>query len=273
MKDKIVLITGSTDGIGKQTAIELAKMGARVLIHGRNEARGKATLVEIARRTGNKNIELYLADFSSLEQVRNMAAEIITHQDRLDVLVNNAGVYMKQRKMSADNFEMTFAVNHLAPFLLTNLLLDLLKASAPSRIITVSSRAHESGEFDLNNLQGEKRYHGHNAYAISKTANILFTLELAERLGSSGVTANCLNPGTIGTKMLRSGWGISGNSLEEGAETPVYLASSQEVESINGKYFSKKYIVPPTPLAQDKELRKEFWKVSEILSGLEDAGR
>ena len=268
MKDKVILITGATDGIGRQTALELARLGARVLVHGRSEARCRAVVDEIRQRTGNERVEYFVADFASLRQVREMAAQVKAKHDRLHVLINNAGIFLRERRLTEDGLETTFAVNHLAHFVLTHLLLDLLKASAPARIINVSSNTHQSAKVDFGNLQGEKRYDGYAAYALSKLGNVLFTYELAERLKGTGVTVNCLHPGVIATKMLRVGWGGGGGRLEEGAETPVYLASSPEVENVTGKYFVRKRETPSSPASRDEKLRKEFWEVSERLAGI-----
>jgi len=265
MRDKVILITGATDDIGRQTALELARLGARVLVHGRSEARCRAVVDEIRRRTGNENLEYFVADFASLRQVREMAAKVKARHDRLHVLINNAGIFLRERRLTEDGLETTFAVNHLAHFVLTRLLLDLLKASAPARIVVVSSSTHQSAKVDFGNLQGEKRYDGYAAYAQTKLGNVLFTYELAERLKGTGVTANCLHPGVIATKMLRTGWGGGGRGLEEGAETPVYLASSPEVEDVTGKYFVRKQERSSSSASRDEKLRKEFWKASEGL--------
>ncbi len=269
MNARTVLVTGATDGIGKQTAIELARQGYRVLIHGRDKARGSKALDEINRDNCNENLVLYLADFSSFSDVKRMADEIKREQSDLYVLINNAGTFSKEKLLSKDGFEMTFAVNHLAPFLLTLLLLDLLKASAPARIINVSSNAHRNfSEIDFGNLQAERTYDGFTAYGLSKLGNILFTNELAERLKGSDVTVNSLHPGVISTKMQRASYNLDGAGVEEGAQTPVYLATSPEVEGITGKYFSHMVEKPTSDLAQDKELQKKFWKISEeLLSG------
>ena len=198
-----------------------------------------------------------------------MAGEIHERYDHLHVLINNAGVSMTERVLTEDGMEMTFAVNYLAPFLLTHLLLDLLKKSAPSRIITVSSKAHMRTTLDFDNLQGEKSFNGSHAYALSKLGNILFTFELAGRLSGSGVTANCLHPGVIDTKMMRQGFSYPhGADVEKGAETPVYLATSPDVASMTGQYFEDKRPAPTSPLSHDIPLRKKFWAVSEQLCGI-----
>jgi len=269
MKDKIVLITGSTDGIGRQTALELACRGAHVILHGRNPERGKAAQEAIGAASGNPQVDLLLADLSSQRQIRHLADEIHEGYDHLDVLINNAGVNTTERTLTEDGLEMTFAVNYLAPFLLTYLLLDLLKKSAPSRIITVSSKAHMRTTLDFDNLQSEKNFNGSHAYALSKLGNILFTFELAGQLSGSGVTVNCLHPGVIDTKMMRLGFSYPhGADVEKGAETPVYLATSPEVANVTGQYFEDKRPAPTSPLSHDIALRKKFWAVSEQLCGI-----
>lgn len=269
MDGKIVLITGSTDGIGKQTALELSRLGATVLLHGRNQERGLNALYEIRSQTGHENNDLFIADLSSLTQVRLLAHEVQRKYDRLDILINNAGVFMNKRVLTEDGFETTLAVNHLSHFLLTMLLLDILKKSAPSRIINVSSIAQRNANLEFDNLQGENRFGGYEAYALSKLANILFTNELAERLQRTNVTVNSLHPGVITTKLLSAGFNMKGSSLEEGAATSVYLASSPEVDGITGKYFIDKHESAPSKLADDSELRKAFWEISEKLAGIE----
>lgn len=266
MSEKTVLVTGSTDGIGRQTALELAEMGATVLLHGRDDEKGRAVLADIARRTGNNRLDFFRADLASFREIRQLAAAVLGKYPRLDVLINNAGVYEPHRRLSADGIEMTLAVNHLAPFLLTGLLLPLLKKSAPARIIIVSSMAHASS-VDFDNLQGEKGYSGYQAYATSKLCNILFTFELAERLAGSGVTANCLHPGVINTKLLQAGWGMGGAPPEEGARTPVYLASAPELQHVSGKYFRDMRVARPAAVAYDREARRKCWEISEQLTG------
>jgi NAD(P)-dependent dehydrogenase (short-subunit alcohol dehydrogenase family) len=268
MKNKTILVTGSTDGIGKQTALDLARTGATVILHGRSIDRCKAAQAEIQRLTGNADVQFVTADLALLADVRRLAETVKEKFPQLNVLINNAGVFMNERKLTMDGFEMTFAVNHLAPFLLTHLLLDVLKANAPARIVTVSSMAHQRGGVDFKNLQAEKRFDGYAAYSLSKLANVLFTVELAERLNGTSITANSLHPGVITTKLLAAGFNMSGASLAEGAETSVYLATSLEVDGVTGKYFVKKKISSPSPLSHDEKLLKEFWTVSEKLCGL-----
>ncbi len=273
MPDKIILITGATDGIGQQTTLELARLGATVLVHGRSAERGQQTLqmirTTVGAAAGNPRLDFFQADLSAQAQVRRLAAEVLAKYSRLDVLINNAGVYQPRREVTVDGLEMTFAVNHLAPFLLTHLLLDRLKQSAPARIITVSSGLHLRGLVDFNNLQGDKYYHGNQAYNLSKLGNVLFTVELAERLKGSRVTANCLHPGMIDTKMLHAAFGRArGDSVAMGAATPVYLATAPEVENLSGLYFERKHPVPPSPQAQDLDVRRRFWEMSARLTGL-----
>ena len=268
MQDKTILVTGSTDGIGKQTALELARMGAQVLVHGRSQDRAEAAVAEIRRATANERVEPVVADFASLRQVREMAAEILGEYERLDVLVHNAGVFMTERQMSKDGIEMTLAVNHVAPFLLTHLLLDLVKRSAPARIITVSSTTHQNAQINFDKLHGHGPFSGHEAYAMSKLANVLFAFELADRLAGAQVTSNALHPGVINTKLLRTGYGAQGADLEAGAATPVYLASSPDVATVTGQYFARQRPATPSPLAHDRELRQAVWQASERLAGI-----
>ena len=268
MDNKTVLVTGATDGVGRQTALELARMGARVLVHGRNKEKGARVLDELNRETCNENLSLYLANFSSLADVRRMADEIKREQSELQIIVNNAGNFYKEKQVSRDGYEMTFAVNFLAPFLLTNLLLDLIKASAPARIVHVASSAHHNAPLplDWDNLQGEKSYNGFDAYAISKLAVVCFSNELAGKLEGSRVTSNSLHPGVIDTKLLRKSYEMQGSSVEEGAQTSVYLASAPEVENVSGKYFSHMKERSISEPAADKENWARFWKLAEELT-------
>jgi retinol dehydrogenase 14 len=265
LQGKTVLITGATDGIGKATAQELAAMGARILLHGRNLEKAQTVQQDIKIATENPKIDILMADLQSMAAVRKLAADVQQTTDQLDVLINNAGVYMQEKVLTPDGYEMTFAVNHLAVFLLTNLLLDLLKKSAPSRIITVSSVAHGSARLDFDNLNAEKKFHGWGAYCVSKLGTLLFTFELACRLEGTEVTANALHPGTINTRMLAQ-LGLDGKPVERGAETPIYLATSPEVASISGKYFSRKRVAQPSDMALDEDLQKKFWKISATMT-------
>ena len=269
VQGRTVMVTGATDGIGLETARELARRGARLLLHGRDEGRAAAARRDIRSSTGNDDVEIVLADYTSLDQVRGLAGDVHGLTDRLHVLVDNAGVYQERRHLTADGCETTFQVNHLAPFLLTNLLLDLLLAAAPSRVVVVSSGAHQRAAVDLRDLQGERRYDGHSAYGLSKLGNLLFTYELARRLEGSGVTVNALHPGVVSTKLLRAGFRSSGGaSPSEGARTAVYLASSPDVAGVTGGYYVNERPATSSAASYDRELQAAFWAISEELSGL-----
>jgi len=263
MHETTMLVSGATDGIGLQTALELARGGAQVLLHGRNQQRGQQAMRFILDAVPGVRLSYYPADFASLRQVRQLADDIRQDHQRLQVLVNNAGTFSKARVLTEDGYELTFAVNHLAPFLLTLLLLDLLKASAPARIVMVASNAHRNlSEVDFDNLQGERTYDGYQAYALSKLGNILFSHALARRLQGSAVSANSLHPGVIDTKLLRMSYNTTGSSLEEGAQTSVYLAASQQAEGVSGRFFSRMAEKSPSDLAQDVDLQERFWDLS-----------
>jgi len=262
MQNKTILITGSTDGIGKQSAIELAQVGSRIIIHGRNAEKCELTVKKIISLTGNLKIDYVVCDLSSLIEVKKMAESIKTQYEKLDILINNAGLYENEKIFTLDGYESTFGVNHLAHFLLTILILDRLKSSAPSRIINVSSIAHSNCDFDLENLNSEKYFNNYNAYAISKAANILFTYKLAEDLKETDVTVNSLHPGVITTKLLRKGFNMQGASLEEGASTSVYLTSSPEVGGVTGKYFINSKESNSAPFTYDAELQGKLRDVS-----------
>lgn len=267
---KRVLITGATDGIGKQTAIDLVRQGHHVIVHGRSESKCLHTIEEIRHLVPSAVLDYCTGDLSSMASVRSLAENILHRFDPLHVLINNAGVYMKERVLTVDGFEMTFAVNHLAPFLLTTLLLDRLKTSAPSRIITVSSVAHSRGKIDLENLPAGNVFGGYSSYAASKLANILMTNELAERLTGTNVTANALHPGVIRTKLLITGFGAMNGTetLAEGATTSVFLATDDTVASVSGEYFVKQQRASVAPAGRDKTLQKELWELSERLTAM-----
>lgn len=266
---KTVLVTGATDGIGKQTALELARLGFLVLLHGRSPAKGEKTLAEIRAAAPGARLEYLNADLSVLDEVRRLAGEVLARAPRLDVLLHNAGVSMQERRLTADGLEITFAVNHLAPFLLTHLLIDRLAASAPARVVVVSSTAHTGGRIAFDNLQGERGFSGWQAYCDTKLMNVLFAAELNARLAGTGVTANSLHPGVIATKMLAANFpDLQGASVEEGAQTSVYLAASPEVEGVGGQYFKRCKPAQPSALAQDTDLRRKLWEVTAQLAGL-----
>ena len=262
LKDKIILITGSTEGIGKQTAIDLAAMGATIIVHGRNEEKAQKAWQEVLKHSGGNNVHYTVADLSSLEEIRKMAEDIHLRFPKIDILINNAGVYKNKRELSKDGFEMTFAVNHLAHFLLTGLLMDLIKKSESRRIINVASQAHAS-HLDFGNLQGEKHYEGYDAYSRSKLCNILFTYSLAQNLNGTGVSVNALHPGVIRTKLLRDGWGFGGAPVETGSKTSVYLAVSKDVENTTGAYFINNRISNPAAITHDISVQLQLWRISE----------
>jgi NAD(P)-dependent dehydrogenase (short-subunit alcohol dehydrogenase family) len=282
MNGKICLVTGATNGIGKATAQALAQMGATVVIVGRDAQKAARVTGEIRAASGNQNVDWLLADLSSQQEVRRLAGEFMSKYQHLHVLLNNAGGTFKTRQLSVDGIEMTFALNHLAYFLLTNLLLDTIKASAPARIINVSSDAHSGGKIDFENLQGERSYSSFGPYGNSKLANILFTTELARRLEGTGVTVNALHPGLTSTGFGKNNPGLLmkimgavipliARSPEKGAETSIYLASSPEVQSITGKYYVDCKVTQPAPQAADMVVAKKLWDVSAEMAHLADA--
>lgn len=270
MDGKVILVTGSTDGIGMQTAYSLASKGVKVLLHGRNSSKGEKVLEDIRSTTGNSRLQFFPAELSSAQGIRKLADQIRESHDHLDVLINNAGTFELERKVTGDGLETTFAVNYLAQFRLTNELMDLLKKSKSGRVVNVTSAAHwNASTMDWSHLQGEKNYDGFKAYARSKLAVVLFTYSLARRLEGTGVTANCLHPGVIKTKLLRVGFGdYPGDTLEKGARTSVYLALSQEVEGISGRYFEECKPVQSSPISYNQELQEKLWQISEELTGL-----
>jgi retinol dehydrogenase 12 len=278
LKNKIVLVTGATQGIGKVTALELAKMGADVTIVGRNPQKTAAAAEEICQASGNPSIHYLIGDLSTKSGVETVAQAFRSNHNNLHILVNNAGAVFLHRQESADGIEMTFALNHLAYFYMTYLLLDLIKASAPARIINVSSAAHYSGRINFNDIQLERSFSGWKAYSQSKLANILFTKELSRMLEGTGVTANALHPGFVATNFGRSNGGffdplfklfqVAAITPEKGAETTIFLASSPEVEGMTSLYFAKKRPVRPSPAAVDPQSARKLWEVSLQMLGL-----
>ena len=278
MRGKRVLVTGGTSGIGRATAVAMATMGADVVVTGRNPERGELAVEEIWAESFGGSVELMLADLAVQAEVRRLAEEFMERHDRLDVLVNNAGLVQSTRTETRDGIETTLAVNHLAPFLLTNLLLDLLKSSAPSRVVTVSSEAQRWGRMDFDDLQSKSKYRGFPVYGMTKLANIMFTYELAERLEGTGVTATCMHPGAVNTRFGTNNGGPMTllfrtfkpfmRTPDQGADTVNYLASSWEVEGVSGKYYSDRKWIEPQQIALDPEARRKLWKASEDLTGL-----
>lgn len=275
MKDKICLITGANSGIGFAAAEEIARRGATVVLVCRNLEKANAAAEEMRKRTGSASVEAMAADVSSQSEIRRLAAEFQKKHTTLHMLINNAGIHSRKRVLSVDGIEMTFAVNHLAYFLLTNLLLGTIEASAPARIINVSSEAHRRGKLDFDDLQGEKRYSGFPAYCLSKLCNVLFTKELARRLQGKNVTVNALHPGVVATGIFRDTnpvvkglMKILGLTPERGARTTVYLAASPEVEGVTGKYFVNQKETRSSFLSQDEAAAKKLWEVSARMTGL-----
>ncbi|MDO8988444.1 MAG: SDR family NAD(P)-dependent oxidoreductase [Sideroxyarcus sp.] len=259
---KTILITGSTDGIGLATATELARQGHEVVVHGRNDEKVARACAAIRAAVPGATLHKACADLADLAAVARMARELSTRLRRLDVLINNAGVYMSERKSSHDGFEMTLAVNYVAPFLLTNLLLPLLKKSDAPRVVTVSSTVHSSGRIEFDNLNGELKFNGYHAYSNSKLADALFANELARR--EPWLTSNSLHPGVIGTKLLRLAFSGQGDAVDSGARTSVYLATSPEVDKVTGKYFDNCVAVPPAAQVLDQELARRLWEWTEV---------
>lgn len=273
--EKTVLVTGANAGIGRATATELARMGMRVLMACRSAERGAEAQAAVVAEIPGASTELLIADLSSGEGVRSLAAQTLQHTDRLDVLVNNAGVFTRDYLSTDDGLETQFAVNHLAPFLLTHLLRDLLVKSAPARVVTVSSEAHKRGQIRWDDLQGEQEYSGLRAYSQSKLANLLFNRELARRLGGTGVTANAVHPGVIGTRLLFTGFGPLKllrpflKTPDRGARTSVFLASAPAVERLTGLYFIDLEPARPSPAARDDGAARRLWRISAELTGMD----
>jgi len=278
MRDKICLVTGATSGIGAATALGLAKLGATVLIVGRNVHKCSREVRKIQNEATNKSVAFLLADLSVQKDIRRVAEEFKQRYERLDVLVNNAGGYFHVRQLSEDGLEMTFALNHLAYFLLTHLLMPSLLASVSARVINVASQDHRSGQIDFDDLMAEKHYDRRKAYEQSKLANILFTYELARRSGAAGPTANTLCPGLVRTNLgANNGWlrkkvlnliGRGRMTAAEGADTPIYLASSPEVEGITGRYFIRRKETRSSDASHDRQVAERPWRASDALTNL-----
>jgi retinol dehydrogenase 14 len=275
MAGKTVLVTGGTSGIGRATAMGLAAMGARLGITGRDRGRTQEAAAEIRAASGGQ-VDVFVADLSSQSQVRHLADEVLQACPRIDVLVNNVGGYWNTRHVTADGLERTFALNHLAPFLLTNLLLDRLTQSAPARVVTVASNAHTTGRIDFDDLQGERSYSGSRAYSQSKLGNVLFTYELARRLAASAVTANALHPGVVRTSFGAEDPGVVQRlfvpfvrpflkTTEQGAATSIHLASSPDLEQVSGRYFANSKPKRSSKASYDEAAAARLWQVSAEL--------
>lgn len=276
MREKICLVTGATSGIGKVTALRLAQQGATVVLVGRTQQKCEMAVAEIKSQTGNEAVDYFVADISSQKDVRQLAQDYKSRYQHLHVLINNAGIILAKHELSSDGIELTFATNYLGPFLLTNLLLDTLKASAPARIVNVSSDAHEWIKFDAEQALSLS---GYRAYYASKFADILFTYELARRLEGSGVTVNALHPGFVATDIIRnsspgkiiftvSKWLKQAVSPEQGAETSIYLATDPALETISGRYFAKKHAIPSAKGTYNEASAKQLWEMSVRMTGL-----
>jgi NAD(P)-dependent dehydrogenase (short-subunit alcohol dehydrogenase family) len=279
LQDKVCIVTGSNSGIGKATALALAEMGAQVVMVVRNTERGKEARLEIIEESGSNSVDLMICDLSSMESIRSFAAEFKNGYNRLDVLVNNAGAVFSKRQVTVDGFEQTFAVNYLAPFLLTHELLPLLKESAPSRVINLSSGLHKSAKLDLSDLQSESSYKAMNVYGSAKLMVVMQTYEMARHLKDTGVTVNVVLPGFVatnlgrntGSRMSKIMFGMMKPfqlSAKEGAETSVYVASSPDVEGVTGKCFVKKMENETSKISYDVELQKQLWDTTINLLGL-----
>jgi retinol dehydrogenase 14 len=278
LSGKIAMITGANSGIGEQTALAFAKMGASVVMVCRDSSKGEAARKVIVERSGNKAVELMVADLASLASVRGLVSKFKDLHNRLHILVNNAGLIMGKRVVTTDDLEATFEVNYLSHFLLTLLLLDTMKASAPSRIVNVTSNAHFGGKMDFDDLQEEKGYGAMRSYSQSKLAQVLFTYELARKLEGTGVTVNAVHPGVVRTR-----WGDEGGTMgifirlarpfmlspEKGAQTSIYVASSPDAEGVSGKYWEKKKEHPSSKESYNENEERLLWVMSSKLAGID----
>ena len=276
MNGKICLVTGATDGIGKVSARVLAEMGAKVIIVGRNPEKSAAVLTELKSISRNENIDLLMADLAVMKEVRDLAEQVISRYDRLDVLLNNAGGYFAKHEITSDGLEMTFALNHMSYFLLTNKLMGLLKSSVPARIVNVSSDAHYGVDIEFDNLNGEQDYKAWKAYQKSKLANVLFTYELLKKVPAD-ITVNCLHPGFVATNFGNNNGGFVSPVLkiakrifaidpEEGAKTSIFLCSSPEVEEVSGKYFFKCQPKTSSRESRNMDTAKRLWQISSDIA-------
>ena len=276
MNGKVCLVTGATDGIGKVSARVLAELGAKVIIVGRNPEKSAIVLAELRSISGNENIDLLMADLAVMQEVRDLAEQVISRYDRLDVLLNNAGGYFTKHEITSDGLEMTFALNHMSYFLLTNKLMELLKYSAPARIVNVSSDAHYGVNIEFENLNGEQEYKAWKAYQKSKLANVLFTYELLKKVPGN-ITVNCLHPGFVATNFGHNNGGFFGPVLkiaqrisaidpEEGAKTSIFLCSAPEVKGVSGKYFYKCQPKTSSRESRNMDTGKRLWQISSDIA-------
>ena len=276
MNGKVCLVTGATDGIGKVSARVLAELGAKVIIVGRNPEKSAIVLAELRSISGNENIDLLMADLAVMQEVRDLAEQVISRYDRIDVLLNNAGGYFTKHEITSDGLEMTFALNHMSYFLLTNKLMELLKYSAPARIVNVSSDAHYGVDIEFDNLNGEQEYKAWKAYQKSKLANVLFTYELLKKVPGN-ITVNCLHPGFVATNFGHNNGGFFGPVLkiaqrisaidpEEGAKTSIFLCSAPEVKGVSGKYFYKCQPKTSSRESRNMDTGKRLWQISSDIA-------
>ena len=276
MNGKVCLVTGATDGIGKISARVLAEKGAKVIIVGRNPEKSATVLAELKSSSGNENIDLLMADLAVMQEVYDLAEQVISHYDRLDILLNNAGGYFAKHELTSDGLERTFALNHMSYFLLTNKLMELLKSSAPARIVNVSSDAHYGVDMDFENLNGEQEYKAWKAYQKSKLANVLFTYELLKKVPAD-ITVNCLHPGFVATNfghniggffgpVLKIAQRISAIDPEEGAKTSIFLCSAPEVKGVSGKYFYKCQPKTSSRESRNMDTGKRLWQISSDIA-------
>jgi NAD(P)-dependent dehydrogenase (short-subunit alcohol dehydrogenase family) len=278
MQGKTIVITGGTSGIGEVAALKLAAMGARIVLVARSKDRGEAALAQLEKAAPALGHKVHYADLSRLAEMKKVASEIAASEPRIDVLINNAGALFNSRRVTPDGLEYTFATNHMAYFVVTEILRDRLLASAQARIVSTASMAHQGGKLDLDDLQSEKSFFGVRAYGTSKLCNVLFTRELARRLQGTGVTANCLHPGFVASRFADESGGLIASltraaklfaiSPEKGAETIVYLASSPDVAQVSGKYFIKSKPATPTAAARNDRLAQQLWEKSAALAGV-----
>ncbi len=279
MNGKTCIITGATDGIGLESACRLGALGARLVLVGRNHAKGERALTMLRARVPNVAAEMHFADLSRQDEIRRLAAALLRATPRIDVLLNNAGAFFARREITEDGLERTFALNHIGYFLLTHLLRERIVASAPARIVNVASGAHRKAVLDFDDLQCARGYSAWKAYQRSKLCNVLFTRELARRLSGTGVTANCLHPGFVASSFGDNNRGLArlaiglakrfqAISIDRGAETPVYVASSPEIEGVSGRYFYQCRATEPSAAAQDDEAAARLWQASAELAGL-----
>ncbi len=278
MADKICLVTGGNSGIGKSVALGLAKMGATVVVVSRNKEKGETAVTDLVEKSGNKNVELIQADMSSQNSIHQLVDEFRARHEKLHLLINNAGVYLTKRSETEEGLESTFAVNHLGPFLLTSLLVDILKTSAPSRIVNVTSDAHKGARINFDDLQGEKKFSGWQAYGQSKLAMILYTHGLAKKLEGTGVTVNSAHPGVVRTNFAKNNGGLVMLgfrflgmffiSPESAAKRILYVATSPDLEGVTGKYFTKMHEVKSSQESYDDDSARRLWQISEQLTHL-----